>query len=62
MKIEDGLVIMYSGKQCSVFAKNGVQRFDGEFDTDIFEIKPLLGINRYLVINANGFEEIRFTK
>ncbi len=62
VKIEDGLVIMYSGKQCSVFAKNGVQRFDGEFDTDIFEIKPLLGINRYLVINANGFEEIRFTK
>lgn len=62
VKIENGLVIMYSGKQCGVFSKNGVQRFDGEFETDIFEIKPLLGINKYLVINANGFEEIRFTK
>lgn len=61
-KIERGMVILYSGKQCAVFSKNGVQRFDGEFDTDILEIKPLMGINKYLVINANGFEEIRFAK
>ena len=61
-KISDNLVIMYNGKQCAVFSKGGVQRFAGEFDTDIFEIKPLLGLNKYLVINANGFEEVRFTK
>ncbi len=61
-KIQKGMIILYSGKQCCVFSKNGIQRFDGEFDTDILEIKPLLGINKYLVINANGFEEIRFTK
>lgn len=61
-KISGNLIIMYSGKQCSVFSKNGVQRFTGEFETNILEIKPLLWINRYLVINANGFEEVRFTK
>ena len=61
-KISDNLVIMYNGKQSAVFSKGGVQRFAGEFDTDIFEIKPLLGLNKYLVINANGFEEVRFTK
>lgn len=61
-KIENGMIILYSGKQCCVFSKNGIKRFEGEFDTDILEIKPLLGINKYLVINANGFEEIRFTK
>ena len=61
-KIADDSVIMYSGKRCSIFSKNGVQRFAGEFDTNILEIKPLLGLNKYLVINTNGFEEIRFAK
>lgn len=61
-KISGNLVILNSGKQCTVFSKGGTQRFVGEFDSDILEIKPLTGLNKYLVINTNGFEEIRFTK
>lgn len=61
-KISGNLVILNSGKQCTVFSKGGTQRFVGEFDSDILEIKPLMGLNKYLVINTNGFEEIRFTK
>lgn len=61
-KISGNLVILNSGKQCTVFSKGGTQRFVGEFDSDILEIKPLMGLNKCLVINTNGFEEIRFTK
>lgn len=61
-KISGNLVILNNGKQCTVFSKGGTQRFVGEFDSDILEIKPLMGLNKYLVINTNGFEEIRFTK
>lgn len=62
IKIEGNQVIMYDGKKCNIYAKSGVHKFVGEFETDIMEILPLFGVNKYLVINANGLEEIRLAK
>lgn len=62
IKIEGNQMIMYDGKRCNIFTKSGVHKFEGEFETDITEIFPLFGINKYLVINVNGLEEIRLAK
>ena len=55
-------VVMYDGKQCSIFMRNGIQRFKGEMPHHILEIFPVAGINKYIVINANGMEHVRLVK
>lgn len=62
VKICGDQVIMYDGKACSIFLKNGIQRFDGETDTNILEIFPVAGVNKYIVMNANGMENVRLVK
>lgn len=55
-------VIMYDGKKCSIFMKSGIQKFEGEMDTNILEIFPVAGVNKYIVMNANGMENVRLVK
>lgn len=61
-KISAGQVILYDGKKCSIYTKMGVHRFEGEMDNNIFEIFPIGGVNKYIVINANGMENVRLVK
>lgn len=62
VKICGSQVIMYEGKKCCVFTKNGIKKFDGEMDETIQEMFPVFGVNKYIVMNANGMEEVRFVK
>lgn len=62
IKISGNQIIMYDGKECAVFLKNGVQKFCGEMNNNIMEIIPVSGLNRYIVMNANGMENIRLVK
>ncbi|XCP85189.1 DUF5711 family protein [Roseburia hominis] len=62
IKISRENVIMFDGKQCLVFSSWGVRKFEGELETDILEMIPLSGINKYLVMSASGMDEIRFVK
>lgn len=62
IKLSKGQIIMYNGTVCNVFTRNGIHKFEGEFQTNILDIFPLAGINKYLVINANGMEEVRLLK
>lgn len=62
IKISGENVIMYDGKQCLVFSSWGVRKFEGELETEILEMIPLSGINKYLVMSANGMDEVRFVK
>ncbi len=55
-------VIMYDGKQCMIFMRSGVKKFQGEMENQIFEIFPITGVNKYIVMNANGMEHIRLVK
>jgi len=59
IKIAGNHIIMYDGKSCAVFMKNGVQKFDGEMQNGIWEIFPVSGMNKYAVMNANGMEHVR---
>lgn len=55
-------VVMYDGKQCSIFMRNGIQKFKGEMPGYILEIFPVAGVNRYIVMNTNGMEHVRLVK
>lgn len=62
VKLSDGQIIMYDGNNCSIFLKSGIQKFEGEIETNIREIFPIMGVNKYIVINANGMENVRLVK
>lgn len=62
VKMSGSQVIMYDGKKCSIFMRSGIQKFQGEMETNILEIFPVAGVNKYIVINANGMESVRLVK
>lgn len=62
MKIADGQIILYDGQSCSIHMKNGVKKYEGNIDQNIMEVYKLNGLNKYMVINANGFYEVRLAK
>ncbi|MCI8321596.1 MAG: hypothetical protein HFH02_11060 [Dorea sp.] len=61
-KISGGQIILYDGKKCSIYTRFGVHRFEGEMNNNILEIFPAFGINKYIVMDANGMEDIRLVK
>lgn len=62
LKIVDGQVILYDGSGCCIYMKNGVKRYEGNIDQKIMEIFTSSGLNKYMVINASGFYEVRLAK
>ena len=62
VKISGSQVLMYDGKKCSVYTRNGIHKYQGEVDSVILEIFPTFGVNKYIVMSANGMEVVRFVK
>ena len=58
----DNQIILYEENVCSIFTKDGICKYSGEMDANILEMYPLVGVNKYMMINANGFYEIRLAK
>lgn len=55
-------ILLYHNNQLCIYQLNGSKRFEGELSDGISKITPVFGINKYLVMNANGMEEIQFVK
>ena len=62
VKICGSQVIMYDGKNCSIFTRGGIQKFEGEMNSNILEIFSVAGVNKYIVMNENGMEVVRLVK
>lgn len=62
IKVFDNQIILYEENTCAIYTKDGLCKYKGEMDTNILEIYPMMGINKYMMINANGFYEIRLAK
>lgn len=62
VKLCGSQVILYDGKNCSIFMRGGIQKFDGEMSGNILEIFPAAGVNKYIVMNENGMEVVRLVK
>ncbi len=59
VKLSGGQVILYDGRNCSIITRSGHVRFEGEMDSNILEIFPVFGVNRYIVMDTNGMEIVR---
>ena len=53
---------MYDGKNVVCLYRNGIHKYQGEVDDVILEIFPTFGVNKYIVMSANGMEVVRFVK
>lgn len=62
VKICGEQVILYDGRRCKIFMRNGIEKFQGETNNQILEIFPISCVNKYIMINANGVEHIRLVK
>lgn len=62
LKVVEDQVIMYDEQTCNIYVDNGVHKFDGNIEEEIVEIFPISGLNKYIVINANHFQEVRLVK
>ena len=62
VKLDGNQVIMYDGKKCSVFTRSGIHKFEGELGKDILEMVSTFGVNKYIVMNADGMEVVQFVK
>lgn len=55
-------VILFDGNKCRIYNRSGVQKFDGKLETKIMNMFPLSGLNKYMVINTDGFREIQLER
>lgn len=55
-------VLLYNGNKCIIFNDAGVCKFEGTLEMYIMDMFPLTGINKYMVISANGFQEVQLAK
>ena len=55
-------VILFDGKKCSIYLKNGIHKFEGTMDDSILEIVPVFGVNKYIVLDVNGMDNIRLVR
>ena len=62
LSVSAGQIILYDGQACCIFSKNGVKKYEGNIEQKIMQIDPMQGLNKYMVINASGFYEVRLVK
>lgn len=62
IKLSQKEIILYSGNNCAVFNMKGICKYQGTVESSIIDFFPISGLNRYMMISANGFEEIRLAK
>jgi len=62
IKLVGNQVIMYDGVKCAIIMKDGVVKFEGNTEQQIYEIFPVLGINKYIIVRDQGLELTRLVK
>ena len=62
IKIAGKEIVLYSGDTCAIFNEKGVCKFQGTLENNIMELFPIAGLNKYMLISANGFSEIQLAK
>ncbi len=55
-------VVLYEENRCRIYNNVGVCKFHGTFDGNILNIYPVNGLNKYMLISADGFHEVRLAR
>lgn len=62
MKLVDGKVFLFNGTKCAIYNSIGICKYSGNLEMQIMNMYPLMGYEKYMVISANGFQEIQLAK
>ncbi len=62
IKISKGQVLLYEESKCAIFNASGVCKYEGTLEMNVMDMFPTTGLNKYMVISANGFQEIQLAK
>lgn len=62
IKVTGRQVILYEGTKCLIFDVGGRIRYEGQYEHNIQEIFPLWGINKYMIVGAEGMQKVQLTK
>ena len=55
-------IALFDGNQCAIFNTAGVCKYAGTMEMSIKAMFRAIGINKYIVISANGFQKIQLAK
>ncbi len=62
IKMTGNQVVLYDGNKCMIFDRSGVCKFEGKMEANIIEIFRMTGLNKYMVISAEGLQEVHLVK
>lgn len=62
IKIVNNQIVMYDGTKCGIIMKDGIVKFKGNTEQQIYEMFPVLGINKYMIVSDQGLELSRLVK
>ncbi len=62
IKMTGDQVVLYDGNKCMIFNFSGVCKFEGKMEANILEIFRMTGLNKYMVISAEGLQEVHLVK
>lgn len=62
IKVSDGQVLLYDESKCAIYNDIGVCKFEGALEMQVIDMFAISGFNKYMVISANGFQEIQLAK
>lgn len=62
IKLIDEQVVLSDGNKCVIYRTDGVRKFAGDLEMNVLDICPIMGMNKYMIITAKGFQEIRLIK
>jgi len=62
IKIAEDQILLYSGNLCAIFNNKGICKYQGIMESNIMDIFPVSGLNRYFMMSTSGFSEIRLVK
>ncbi len=62
MKMSGGQVLLYDESKCAIYNDAGVCRYKGALEMHVLHMFTTSGLNKYMVISTNGFQEIQLVK
>lgn len=62
VKVTRKQIVLFSANTCAIFNEKGFCKYQGTLENSIINLFPITGINKYMMISANGFEEVQLVK
>lgn len=62
IKVSNGQVLLYDESKCAIYNDIGICKFQGALEMQAIDMFAISGFHKYMVISANGFQEIQLVK